>query len=893
MNNIKNDNYNSKSKETPNFKLNFFSLIDKTISSILPIQYEFPLEKIETNIKEEQEYHQFIYSLFIPKLEQFINENYSYYKIIAIEQKIKYEKIINQKEIETSEIKNLINNKFTIIKLNEKSFEEIRNDILNRIFIEFINKSSDKNYTYNFLNENEYLELLPLKNIISYKKINEENSKLGIYEYQIFISLEDFIIIRNNIDLYIQFKFWFYFFVNKMNLKIIEIEYEYYTNFINEENKNEIIKYKNNSEIKKIVSNIFKEYLNFVYEIINYTFNFKSIHKTAKCDINLYLIDNTNWIDYLEDKLGKDFLKRKEIINYKIKEINNINFEKLIFNNICIKLYGKYSSYNFKNLLDSINNNNIENIIININNFNNFEYIEIIQNEENYIKEIKNNAIKIFSFLTKFLIKIKKSKLKSIVLFIKGFNNSNILLKGIQEKFNEFIKELIKQSTIVKDIKIFFSNIFSEGKEYKSDSIYNFSCLDEKEYNKFNITKNKKKQFKLLLFDNNINIRKNKIIDFYFFEQYSLKRIQDLCLGYFMNILELNRFLSKIKIYELFNMKQFTCFLKSNHKIKEKSLATFFKLDWPKNTLTSIKIIFENFVKTIDIENENENNINSQYNKYLVTFDMYKIYNSIINEFYFKTESKDDINKLIQGNFEGTMINDKKSDKSFEQSLNIIKLKKSQDKSIISTKNIDDNNTNMSYIQQSNNIFLQTKEGSINSLLKNRHKKNFHYINDIKSVEEYHNNNYYNFTQSNQYQKYPLRYFYIIKSETYLKYFTNTNSKEFLKNTYLYNETIEVDNIGKKTEEKYKTYLNFKKSLVIINKNMRSIFGLIFVLNKTKNKNLKKLVNTRLRYKVIHYQYYQRNPVLLDYIISFMNNPIFIYNDFKHSNKLFKKVIET
>jgi hypothetical protein len=49
-------------------------------------------------------------------------------------------------------------------------------------------------------------------------------------------------------------------------------------------------------------------------------------------------------------------------------------------------------------------------------------------------------------------------------------------------------------------------------------------------------------------------------------------------------------------------MKQFTCFLKSNHKIKEKSLATFFKLDWPKNTLTSIKIIFENFVKTIDIE---------------------------------------------------------------------------------------------------------------------------------------------------------------------------------------------------------------------------------------------------------------------------------------------------
>ena len=57
------------------------------------------------------------------------------------------------------------------------------------------------------------------------------------------------------------------------------------------------------------------------------------------------------------------------------------------------------------------------------------------------------------------------------------------------------IKELIKQSPIVKDIKILFSNIFSEGKEYKSDSIYNFSCLDEKEYNKFNLIKQITKLF--------------------------------------------------------------------------------------------------------------------------------------------------------------------------------------------------------------------------------------------------------------------------------------------------------------------------------------------------------------------------------------------------------------
>ena len=890
MDNNINNKYNY--KETAIFKLNFLSLIDKIISSILPIQYEFPLEKIETNIKEEQEYQQFIYSIIIPKLEQFINDNYSYYKIIAIEQKIKYDKIINGKEMNTNEIKNLLNNNI-IIKLNEKGFQEIRNDILNRLFIEFINKSNDKNYAYNFLNEIEYLDLIPLKNIISFDIKNSENKKLGIYEYKISLSFENYIKIINNIDLFIQFKFWFYFFINKMNLTIVEIEYEYYTNLIDEEIKNEIINYESYSDIKKIISNIFMEYLNFSLDIINYSLNIKNLHKTPKPHINLYLIDKINLLVYLQEKLGEDFLNSKGIMNYKIKKVNNIAFEKLIFNNICIKLYGKYSIYNFKNLLDNTNINKLENILININYFNNYEYLELIQKDDNIIKEIKRNATQKFSFLSKFLIKIKKSKLKSIVLFIKGFNNNNILSKEIKDKFDTFMKEVIKQGTVVKNIKIFFSNIFSEGKEYKSDSIYNFSCINENTYNRININNTKNSRFNLLLFDNNINIRKNKIIDFYYFENYSLEKIEDLCLGYFFNISELNRFFKKIKLYELFNLKKFTCFLKSNHKIDEKSLSTFFKLDWPKNTLASIKIIFENFVKYIDIENENIN-INSQYNKYLVNIDMYKIYNSIIKEYYFKTESKDDVNKLIKGDLEGSMIEDKKNDNSLEQKLKIIKFKKSQDENIISTKNLEDNNTNMSYIQQSNNIFLQTKEGSINTLLKNKpkNKRKFYYINDIRSVEEYRDNNYYNFTNSNKFQKYPLKYFYIIQSETYLKYFASNNKENLLKNSYIYNELIEVENIGKKTEDKYKTYLNFKKSLVIINHNVRSILALIFSLNKTKNKNMKKLINNKLRYKLIYYQYYQRTPVILDYIITFINNPIFIYNDFKYSSRLFKKVSE-
>ena len=879
------------------FKLNFFSLIDKTISSILPIQYEFPLENIETNIKEEKEYQEFIYSIIIPKLEQLINDNYSYYKIIAIEQKLKNDKNINIERIDSFEIKKLYNNQSIVIKLNEKSFREIRNDILIRLFIEFINKSNDKNYTYNFLNDKEYLDLLPLRKIVSYKKVIENNNKLSNYEFKLFISFVDFIKIINNNDLFIQFKFWFKFFLKKMNLMIVEIEYEYYINFMNKWNETELIKFVEINEITTIISNIFIEYINFILDIIDYYFNFVNKNKVLKKNINLYLIDNDNWLESFKEKLGEDFFNLKGLKIYNSINKNKITFEKLIFNNIYIKFYGKNSGYGLKKFLENINDNKLENIIIDINNFYDYEYLELIENDENMINKIKYNAVKIFSFLSKFLIKIKKNKLKSISLYIKGFNNNNILLKEIQEKFDDFIKGIIKLNSIIKNVKISFSNIFSKGSNCKSDSIYSFPIFNDKENLKFNVINDKKKKFKLILFDDSIKIRKNKIIDFYYFEQYSIKRIEKLSLGYFLNISELNRFFGKIKLYELCNMKKFTCFIKSNHKIDEKSLSTFFKLDWPKNTLTSIKIIFENFVKIFDYDNDNINSNYKHNSKYLVKLDMYKIFNSIIKEFYFKTGSKDDIKKIIfdnhQDDFEDTMIKEKKDDKYLEQRLNLIKFKKNQEKSIISTKITDDNNANMSNLQQSNNIFLQPKEGSISILLKNKRKKKYNYVNDIKSLEEYHSNNYYNnFIQSKQYQNYPLNNIYIIKAETYLKYFLNNNKKELLKNTYLYNEIIEVNNTGKKTGEKYKTFLNFKKSLIIINNNIRSILGLIYTLNKTKNKSLKKLTNTQLRYKVIHYQYYQRNPVLLDYIISFMNKPIYIYNDFKHSNKLFKKVIE-
>ena len=784
MNFIKNEKYNL--KETANFKLNFFSLVDNIISSILPIQYEFPLEKIETNIKEEQEYQQFIYSIFIPKLEKFINKNYSYYKILAIKQKLKEDKIFNKENRDINEIKNLYNNESIIIKLNEKSFTEIRNDILNMLFISFINEYNEKNYVINFSNDNNYIELLNLKNFISYQKIDEKNNELAKYEYILSISFINYIKIIVNPKLYIQFKFWFYFLLTKINYTIIQIEYEYYTDIIPKENseikENDLSEYDETFfEIKPIISRIFFDYLNLIQSIIQISSDSNNLKTKIKRNVNLYLIDNINWFEYLKEKLGKDLFVLQELLKDNIN--NKVDSDKLIFNNICIKLYGKYSSLNWNDFFDKIKDNKLENLIINLNNFNNYEYIEIIQNDDNIINDIIQNAIQIFSFLTKFLIKIKKTKLKSIILFIKGFNNSNILFDKIKPKFDEFMKEIIKQNTIVKNIRIYFSNIFNdENKKIinssdKFSSIYSLPYLNEDEYTKFNINNKKKKKFELILFDNNIIIKKNNIIDFYCFEQYSLKKINELTLGYFFNISELNKFLRKIKLYELCNMTKFTCFLKSNHKITEKALSTFFKLDWPKNSLTSIKIIFENFVKIFD-------NDESQYNKNLVDIDMYKIYNSSIKENYFKSESIDDIKKIISDKqhdyFDGTMIQDKASDKSFDLKLNIIKTRKSQDKNILITKRKSENSTNISsYIQQSNNIFINTKEPSVNNLLKNVGKKSqhkFNYINDIKSVQEYHNNNFYNMPNSKDYQKYPLKYFFILNSVTYLKYFLNNKT---------------------------------------------------------------------------------------------------------------------
>ena len=940
---------NSLTREGAIFKLNFLSLIDKTIESILPIQYEFPLEKITTNLKEEEEYQQFIYNTFIPRLKEFMYENMSFYKIVAIELKIKNDQILNNNLDENDKNNDpeyLYKNQSIKIKLNEKGFQEVRDDILNMLFIDFINSSGERNYNYlnyiedndeNVLDEEEY-SLLNLKNFINYRKINIHN-KIDDYEYKISFKFKEYLKIVLNKDLYTQFKFWFHFLLQKIKINIVSIEYEYYMNINeleNDESEVDLTKKKNNDNnnmLKNKIINFYNEYENFVDDILNDKSPhsiLKTVHKNKRPKITLILINNMRWVDDLLFRIEEEMHDTKRLfINYIQKEEQNKNLrindikeiqtneihtnsnnkinKNLYYNNIYIKLFGKYSIYQLNDILDKKNINSIENIIINIDNFNNFEYISLMQEEEKIINSIRLNAIKIFTSLNKYLIKIKKDKLKSIVFYIKYFNNSNILLTEIQDKFNEFMIDLIKQSAYVKYINIFFSNIISED-DYntdsyiKSDLMYSLPYLDEYEYKNIKLSSTNKKRFKLVLFDNNIRIKKSQTIDFYYFEYFSLQRITKLVLGYIHNISELNLFLNKIKLYELCNMKNFICFLKSNNKINEKSLTTFFKLQWPKNTLTSIKIIFEKFAKI----KEDSLMVYPRKNKNIVLVDMNKIFNNIIHEFYFKTMSKDEIEKIMldkyQGDLGGTMIVDKKNNDSFEQKINIIKKKKTSNNeneensttnnntNITNTKNR--NTTNISMMQHSKNILLQTSQPTINFILDNNNRN--YLMNDLKSVNDTFNNNntLYNNSNLNNKNNYPLKSFLILNSETYLKYFLNSDTKELLKNTYLYNSIMEKYKRNNSTiEDKYNIIENCKKSLLVLNKNKNSIFSLLISLSKTKKKSYSRLLSSKLKYKIIHYEYYQRVPTIFDYVISFLNERILIYNDFKYSKKLFKNVL--
>ena len=976
---------NSSKNDNPVFKLNFYSLVDEAIKIILGINYEFPLENIKTNVKEEQAYHKFIHMFFLPKLRQIITENKFYLKVAAIELKSR-DKSILYNDLSTHYSED------SVIFLNEKLFEELRNDILNMVLIEFIDISDQGKNLNSYMSKQDKFyndKLLCLKNFINYSKANNKNSA-NDYEYEVNLKFKDYILMVTDkkTSLIKQFNFWFEFFLPKVQIKISSVNYEYYLNGIDSENYQSIMNMNysmndKNLDLETIIKNkmflLLADYEKKILEMQNNkfsVFNYTN-YNNKKPEATLILINNGVWMEIFLNKLEDDFpgtLKNiyeynpNEIPNvfyshdnditknlnielnkhlHQISSINNINtsINKINFNlskkdnynlffntnnlyhNILrIELFGKYSVHKLNNIIDKKHLNiqdskssKIKEVIFDIDNFQTYEYLTLIKEKEELIEYIKENAINIFTSLTKFITILNKDKLKSITLNVKRYNANSVLLLEIQEKFNEFMIELVKQSAIIKNINILFSNdlpnqeganeIFSSmnsknANNYYEDLIYSMPDLQEFDFEE------KKKKFRLVLFDNAIKVKNNSIVDFNYFEYYQVNRITKLVIGYFSNINELNLFLGKIKLYELCNLEKIICFLKSNRKINDKSLTTFFKFKWPKQCLKSILLIFEKFTRTKTQENLNKKGGTLDESKTTITttvnpLSMNKIFNSIIEANYFNVESYDVVEKLKLNKYHfdlgGTVVEKKPGDiLSSKIKISIIKKKQSINTNTINTemtitnnndKNNKNNNSNnnTTVMQHSQNILLQTSQPTLNNIMDNNKKNNIKLFSEVNSINSNYRDSYMidnNFNRNN----YPLCNFVIINSETYLRYFLNHNLNTFLTEAFIFT----LNNNKNKIKEKYNESETFKNSFVIKNKEKNKLVSLFICFNNNENKDFQKIVNTRLKYKRVN-NYFNINsnrlPNIFDNIASFLNTRVIFYNDFKYSNKLFKKII--
>ncbi len=265
------------------------------------------------------------------------------------------------------------------------------------LLIDFINRSGRVNYTFMDGNDNDEDEnindykLLDLKKFISYKKINIHN-KIDDYLYKISFKFKDYVKIIINKEMHIQFKFWFHFLLQKIKINISSIEYEYYMNYNeikinnkhNYENGQKTINY--NQLIKEKLINFLFEYENFIDNLFNEKSSisiFKNMHKNKRPKVTLILINNMKWLNYLLIKLEKETYNigkllfnyitsvknvKNEVEEIKTSENKNIleNKKALYYNNIYIKLFGKYSIYQLESIFNIHNINSIENIIIKI-----------------------------------------------------------------------------------------------------------------------------------------------------------------------------------------------------------------------------------------------------------------------------------------------------------------------------------------------------------------------------------------------------------------------------------------------------------------------------------------------------------------------------------------------
>lgn len=589
---------------TTNFSFLFEDCVDKIISSILPIQYEFQLEnhKLPINYSLLKQYP-FLSNIILPKLREVIRDNRAFLEIEALQIKTNHETYYN-----LSPMKVYSND--GVILLNEKSFEAIRRRILFIFFIKLIDDSSkfelwDKS-------------LLNLSSFVSYY------FDKGYQFFTIYFAFDNMLCCLGKNSKIDQLEFWFCFYIQMLDISIDTIEYDFFfcdmTQF-------------NSDEFKCQLINIYYEYIAFVQKSLS----------DIKCNSAIVtMTNNIYWIEEINERLNNEsliaYIKSLQLRIYTNLSLISRMSQAISFSHLVLNFYGKYSNIKWKEYVSiCLKENDIRMININIFEFSQYEYLKMIKLQKEEMLLIEQTAIELFFHLTR-LIKEMNAKSKSILitLQVKKFTSYKSYLKTIMTAFNSMMKEIIDSGH---NVIIYFSNIVEnltncnmitcKQKTYSphlmsSDLTFSNQSLFLDCYSSIaklrKITKIGSRLFQLSLFEKNIKVMMNKTLDYFYFRNYKWQLITNLTLGYFEGMKDLIVFMEKLALNSMSHLTKSKFYLKTNNGFVYQNISSLFALNWPRNSLKEIKFIYES---------------HSAFHN----FDVFTLYQDILMKKYFAEES--------------------------------------------------------------------------------------------------------------------------------------------------------------------------------------------------------------------------------------------------------------
>ena len=482
------------------------------------------------------------------------------------------------------------------------------------------------------------------------------------------------------------------------------------TNKLNVITDNNNIKNEHDNESNIILSKI--HYIH--YDYLNFIMN--TITNTNPQYKVLTISNNEYYLEELFTSFSNVDIILENINCITMHPLYNTNNMKLNFNNLILNIYGKKSLSSYDDFIIKQCNESVHSILIHLYNFEIYEYIALnVTNDYDVVKSIVNSGIEMLKGLKKVVEYLYRNmQLKVFAFDINNFTSYKSYVGSIINQVCDLINEVTckmnlhkmimftnqeegvsvlngKMSLCCYEMDNKYCNVYNKYKssnendnseddndddEYMNDSIYNANhcmhysqginsisvlndiklnsnkCLEFVDKLISSSNSNSKNIYKLTLFETNIKIIKSQTIDFFYFRNFAINTITHLTLGYFTTITELNTFLHKLPLDNSTSLSKVKFLLKSNHNFSYTSFTTFFSFTWPKQTLTSIKLIYER-------SSSNVNNINTL-----------TLYENYIYKSYFINKSTS--SHVLKANNDISSINLIQNDNSMLIDLNIV-----------------------------------------------------------------------------------------------------------------------------------------------------------------------------------------------------------------------------